>query len=103
DLGYEDVFARQVEALGRPGDVVVGISTSGTSPNIIRALETGRRQGLTCLALGGRDGGLLPGLSELALVVPSDDTQHIQEAHTVLIHLICGLVERQLCRAGEAA
>lgn len=101
DVGYEDVFARQVEALGRPGDVLVGISTSGRSRNVVRAFEAAARLGLRRVALLGGDGGDLRALADLALIVPSSDTQHIQEVHTVLIHLVCELVERRVL-AGRA-
>ncbi|HYE90094.1 MAG TPA: glycosyltransferase [Terriglobales bacterium] len=101
DVGYEDVFARQVEALGRPGDVLVGISTSGRSRNVVRAFEAAARLGLRRVALLGGDGGDLRALADLALIVPSSDTQHIQEVHTVLIHVICELVERRVL-AGRA-
>ncbi len=96
DYGYDDAFARQVEALGRPGDVLVGISTSGRSRNVVRALETARRLGLRTVALLGGDGGAVLPLAEQVLVVPSTDTQHVQEAHIALIHLICELVEQRL-------
>ncbi len=104
DYGYEDAFARQVEAFGRPGDVLVAISTSGRSRNVIRALETARRLSLGTIALLGGDGGAMQALAEQVLVVPSADTQHVQEAHIALIHLICDLVEQRLTggpRAGN--
>jgi phosphoheptose isomerase len=101
DVGYDDVFARQVLALGRPGDVLVAISTSGRSRNVLRALETARRQGVRTLALLGRGGGEAAALADVALVVPSDDTQHVQEVHIVLIHLLCQLVEDRVL-AGRA-
>jgi phosphoheptose isomerase len=96
DTGYDDVFARGVEAFGRPGDLLIGISTSGRSRNVVRALETAQRRGLETLALAGGDGGELRGLAETAIVVPSVDTQHIQEVHIVVIHLLCELVEAAL-------
>lgn len=99
DVSFDDVFARQVEAFGQPGDVLIGISTSGKSKNVIAAFEKARAQGLVTVALGGRDGGPLNQYADLSLVVPSDDTQHIQETHAVLIHLLCELVERRLPQA----
>lgn len=96
DVGYDQVFARQVQALGQPGDVLLGISTSGRSPNLIRAFEVGRRQGLCCLALLGKDGGDLRSLADQAIVVPDSDPQHIQEVQIVVLHLLCELVEVDL-------
>jgi phosphoheptose isomerase len=101
DTGYDDVFARQVEALGRPGDVLVGISTSGRSRNVVRAFEAAARGGLRRVALVGGDGGELRPLADIAFTVPSSDTQHIQEVHTVLIHLVCELVERHVVAGAE--
>ena len=98
DCGFEDVFARQVEAFGRPGDVLVGISTSGRSRNVLRAFEAAAARGMTRIGLlGGTGGDLLP-LAEHAIVAPSDDTQHIQEVHIVVIHVLCELVEEELQR-----
>ena len=96
DMDFDDVFARQVEALGRPGDVLLGISTSGRSRNVLRAFGVAGRTGLTRIGLLGGDGGSLAGLSDIALTVPADDTQHIQEAQIVLIHLLCDLIEQRL-------
>ena len=96
DLGFERLFARQVEALGRPGDLALGISTSGTSPNVLRGLEAARRLGLRTAALGGRDGGRLAEAAEVVLVVPSDTTARIQEMHITLGQMLCGALERRL-------
>ncbi len=96
DINYEDVFARQVEAYGQAGDVLIGISTSGRSNNLVRAFEAARRRGLRTIALLGRDGGDLRLLAEVSLIVPAGDTQHIQEAHIAIIHLLCELVEARL-------
>jgi phosphoheptose isomerase len=104
DFGYETVFARQVEALGQAGDVLLGISTSGRSNNIIRAFEVARARGLRTIALLGRDGGAVAPLADAAIVVPSADTQHIQEVHLVLIHLLCELLEaRMVATSGGGA
>jgi D-sedoheptulose 7-phosphate isomerase len=89
DYDAERVFARQVEALGRPGDLLLAISTSGRSPNVVRALETAARLGLETAALLGRDGGAARAHSALAIVVQDDETARIQECHGLLIHLAC--------------
>jgi D-sedoheptulose 7-phosphate isomerase len=96
DYAFEEVFARQVMALGRSGDLLVGISTSGNSKNIIRAVEEARALGIRTVGLLGRDGGQLRALCDHAIVVPSDVTARIQEAHILIGHTLCGLVEQQL-------
>jgi len=96
DYGFEDIFQRQVEVLGRSGDVLVAISTSGNSPNLIRAVTTARERGITTIGLLGGGGGALASLVHLAIVVPSDNTQRIQEGHITVGHIICDLVERML-------
>jgi D-inositol-3-phosphate glycosyltransferase len=96
DVGYDEVFARQVEAFGRSGDVLLGISTSGSSQNLVRAFEVARRRGLHCVALLGRDGGRVRALADISIIVPSDDTQHIQAVQLVVSHLLCELVEQRL-------
>jgi D-sedoheptulose 7-phosphate isomerase len=96
DYDFHSAFARQVEALARPGDVLVAISTSGGSPNVVRAVEAAAARGVTTLGLLGRDGGVLAELCTHALVVPSHATERIQEAHITVIHLLCELVERAL-------
>ena len=94
DYGYERVFARQVEALGQAGDVFMGISTSGNSPNVLHALELSRGLGITTIGLSGRTGGKMPSLCDYCIRVPSDVTMHIQEAHLALEHIFCMIVER---------
>ena len=96
DLGFDQLFARQVRALGRPGDLALGISTSGKSRNVILALEAARELGLTAAALGGHDGGQLKGLADPLLVVPSRTTARIQEMHILLGQMLCGALEREL-------
>ena len=96
DIGYEYVFARAVEAFGRPGDVLIGISTSGRSPNLLRAFETARSQGLHTVALLGKDGGELRHLADNSIIVPDNNPQQIQEVHIFVIHLLCELVEERL-------
>jgi D-sedoheptulose 7-phosphate isomerase len=96
DYAYEEVFARQVMALGRSGDLLVGISTSGNSKNIIRAVEEARALGIRTVGLLGRDGGQLRALCDHAIVVPSDVTARIQEAHILIGHTLCGLIEQHL-------
>jgi D-sedoheptulose 7-phosphate isomerase len=93
DYGYERVFARQVEALCGAQDVLVGISTSGTSPNVIAGLQAGRARGAFCVGLAGRDGGALPEHTDICLTVPAQRTARIQEAHILIGHLLCELVE----------
>jgi D-sedoheptulose 7-phosphate isomerase len=93
DYGYDRVFARQIEALGAPGDVALAISTSGRSENVLAALHAARAGGLTTMALSGGDGGLLPEAVDICILAPSYDTPRIQEAHTVLAHVLCELIE----------
>jgi D-sedoheptulose 7-phosphate isomerase len=96
DLGFDQIFARQIRALGRPGDLALGISTSGKSPNVIRGLEAARDMELTAAALSGGDGGDLTGLADPLLVVPSATTARIQEMHITLGQMFCGALERAL-------
>jgi D-sedoheptulose 7-phosphate isomerase len=99
DYGFETVFARQVEALGRPGDLLVGLSTSGNSANVLRALECAGRLGLFRVGLTGAGGGKLRECCELWLGVPSRNTARIQEAHMLIGHIVCDLVERRVADA----
>lgn len=96
DYGYEHVFSRQVDALGVQGDCLVGISTSGNSPNVIAAFHSARRIGITTIGLLGRDGGKLLPLSDIAVIVPSDVTARIQEAHILIGHSFCEMAEEAL-------
>jgi D-sedoheptulose 7-phosphate isomerase len=96
DYAFEEVFARQVWAFGKPGDVLVVYSTSGKSPNILRALEEAKKRGLESIALLGRDGGLAAGRATVDLIVPADITARIQEGHKFLAHCICEQVDSDL-------
>ncbi|MEW6387625.1 MAG: D-sedoheptulose 7-phosphate isomerase [Thermodesulfobacteriota bacterium] len=93
DYDFQEVFAKQVRALGRPEDVAVGLSTSGASPNVALALQVAREMGLKTLALSGGDGGPVAAAAELALIVPSRQTPRIQEVHITLGHVLCDLVD----------
>ena len=93
DYGYEKLFSRQIEAIGKRGDVFIGYSTSGQSTNILDAFEKARATGLICVGLTGNRGGRMLELCDHILEVPSDETQNIQEGHLILGHILCGLVE----------
>jgi D-sedoheptulose 7-phosphate isomerase len=93
DYDFLEVFAKQLRALGRPGDAAVGLSTSGNSGNVVKALEAARQLGLRTLALSGGDGGPVAKASELAIVVPSRNTPRIQEVHITVGHMLCDLVD----------
>ena len=98
DYGYDQTFARQVLAYGRPGDVLLAISTSGDSPNVLRAIEAAREVGVTVIGFtGGSGGAMARGACDVCLVVPSDSTPRIQEGHIFAGHVMCGLVEDALC------
>ncbi len=99
DYGYEKLFARQVQALGHKGDVFIGYSTSGKSPNVLKAFEEARALGLVCIGLTGNRGGPMQELCDFLLEVPSADTPKIQEGHLVLGHILCGLVEDAIFKA----
>ena len=96
DYGYEQLFARQVLALCAQGDVLVGISTSGESPNVLAGLRAGRKRGAILLGLCGQDGGQMPGLVDICLSVPSQRTSRVQEAHILIGHILCERVEEML-------
>ena len=96
DFGFEELFSRQIEALGRPGDVAIAISTSGKSPNILRALGQAKAMGLVPAAFSGKGGGDLHGLAAPLLVVPSQTTARIQEMHIMLGQMLCGAIELEL-------
>jgi len=96
DYGYEKLFSRQVQALGQPGDVFMGYSTSGTSPNVLAAFKEARDRGLLCIGMTGNRGGPMTELCDYLLEVPAKETPKIQEGHLVLGHILCGLVENAL-------
>ncbi len=96
DYGFDKVFHRQVEALASPGDLVVGISTSGNSPNVLQALELAREKGCRTVGLLGKDGGTIKSVCDLALIVPTDDTPRVQEGHITIIHIVCDLLEKSM-------
>lgn len=96
DYGFEQIFSRQIESLVAAHDVLVALSTSGNSPNILRGIEAGRKRGTFLAALTGETGGALASQVDLLLNVPSRDPQRIQEAHITIGHIVCGLVEREL-------
>ena len=96
DLGFEQIFARQIEAIGKPGDVALGLSTSGRSPNVIEALKAARRLGCGAAAFSGETGGDLPGLADPLILVPSQITARIQEMHGLLGHILCQAIEHGL-------
>jgi D-sedoheptulose 7-phosphate isomerase len=98
DYGFEEVFARQVTAYGKPGDLLIVATTSGRSPNIARALDAADRKGLRTLALLGKDGGKVKGRATVELLVPSQVTARIQEAHKFIFHVICELVDPSLAK-----
>lgn len=97
DFGFDQIFKRQIEALAQSGDVVIGISTSGNSANVALAMESAQQVGCQTIGLLGRDGGIIAPLSDIQLTIPVQETPHIQEAHITIIHLICDLVEQEIC------
>ncbi|HXH03901.1 MAG TPA: phosphoheptose isomerase [Candidatus Competibacteraceae bacterium] len=99
DYGYREVFAKQVRALGRPGDLLLAISTSGNSPNVVAAMAAARERGMAVVALTGRDGGEMAGLlaaGDVEIRVPARSTPRIQEVHILVIHCLCDLIDHQL-------
>jgi D-sedoheptulose 7-phosphate isomerase len=96
DYGFDQVFEKQIQALGAAGDILLGISTSGNSPNIIRGFKAGRKKKIKTVALTGNQGGKMIAWADRSLIVPSSDTPHIQETHIFAIHLLCELVDSSL-------
>ncbi len=98
DYGYDVVFSRQVEALGKKNDVVLGISTSGKAKNVALGIKQAKKMGIKTVALSGGDGGELVKLADVSLLVPSNITARIQEAHITIAHIICEMIEQELCQ-----
>jgi phosphoheptose isomerase len=96
DYGFDEIFARQVAAFAQPGDVLICLTTSGKSKNLIRALEEAKARGLKTIALLGRDGGSTIGIADLDLLVNSDSTARVQEAHQLLLHVLCEIIDARL-------
>jgi D-sedoheptulose 7-phosphate isomerase len=96
DFDFSQVFQRQVAALGESGDILLGISTSGNSQNIVKAFAKAREMGLLTIGLLGKDGGTLKTLADLPIVIPAEDTPRIQESHILIVHIICEIVEREI-------
>jgi D-sedoheptulose 7-phosphate isomerase len=97
DYGFDNVFARQLRGIGAKGDVLVGMSTSGNSANVVKAFEAAREMGIATVGLTGAGGGKMAVLSDILIAVPHNQTNHIQEAHIAIGHMICAIVERDLC------
>jgi D-sedoheptulose 7-phosphate isomerase len=96
DYGYERVFQRQVEALGRPGDLLVGISTSGNSGNVVNAMEAARKMKMAIVVFTNASGGKMAGMADVAIRIPAENTARVQEGHITVGHILCDLVERKL-------
>ena len=100
DYVYDKVFSRQLEGMGKRGDLFIGISTSGNSKNIINAFEVAKQKGITTVALVGRDGGAMAKMADMAIVVPSESTPRIQESHILIGHIICDIIEKEIFADG---
>jgi len=96
DYGYEATYARMVEAAGREGDVLIGISTSGNSPNVVKAMQKAKEIGMLTVGFTGKNGGKMKEICDIMICVPSDDTPRIQEAHILIGHIICQLIEQEM-------
>ena len=96
DYGFDRIFERQLEALGNDGDILIAMSTSGNSANIIKAVEQARKMNIKIICLLGKDGGKLKNNSDVEIIIPSDNTPRIQEAHLMILHIICEIVENKL-------
>jgi len=96
DIGYESIFSRQIESLGEPGDVLMAISTSGNSKNVINAVDTCQEKGISVIVLSGKTGGLLKDKGDVTISIPSDNTQRIQEGHLLVEHILCEMVEKSV-------
>jgi D-sedoheptulose 7-phosphate isomerase len=93
DYGYENIFSRELSVLGNKNDIFIPISTSGNSPNIIEAIKAGKKIGMTVFGLTGKNGGLMNGLCDYTIIIPSDSTEKIQESHIMIGHILCYLIE----------
>jgi D-sedoheptulose 7-phosphate isomerase len=102
DFGFEEIFSRQLEAVGKPGDVALAISTSGNSPNVLHALESARKLGMITIGLSGKSGGKMRSLVDMCLCAPSEVTPRIQESHILIIHILSGIVEKAFVAASGA-
>ena len=100
DYGYDKVFSRQLEGMGQEGDLFIGISTSGNSVNIINAFLSAKAKGITTVALTGRDGGKMAEMADVAIIIPSNDTPRIQEAHILIGHILCDIIEKEIFAEG---
>ena len=96
DIGFENIFARNIEGIGKSGDVLIGISTSGNSENVIRAIKKSKQMGITTICLLGNKGGKLISECEYSVIIPSENTQRIQEGHITVAHILCEIVEREI-------
>jgi len=96
DLGFEEIFARQVEALGANGDVLIAISTSGKSENVNRAVREAKKRGMAVIGFLGKDGGSSKDIVDIPIIIPSNDTQRIQEGHITVAHIMCGIIENEM-------
>ena len=96
DYGYEATYARMVEAAGKKGDILVGISTSGNSPNVVRAIQKAKELGITTVGFTGKNGGAMRDICDFMICAPSDDTPRIQEVHILVVHIICELIEEEM-------
>ncbi|MEA3500235.1 MAG: D-sedoheptulose 7-phosphate isomerase [Candidatus Marinimicrobia bacterium] len=96
DIGFESIFSRQVEGLGYLGDVLIGISTSGNSGNILKAIKSAKEKNIKTIAFLGKNGGEIKNHADISIVVPSENTQHIQESHITIGHIICDIIEQKL-------
>ena len=101
DYGFDAVFERQIEALGNNGDVLIALTTSGNSANIIKAVEKAKKMNIHVIGLLGKDGGKMKNTSDIEMIIPSDNTPQIQEAHLMVLHIICELVEKELFGKGK--
>jgi len=96
DIGFENVFSRQVEAIGSSGDVLIAISTSGKSENVNRAVNEAKKRGMMVIGFLGKDGGITKGIVDIPIIIPSNDTQRIQEGHITAAHIVCGIIENEM-------